>query len=378
MAEFYISSTKHSIRERQTKNNGKVYDVIFRITDKFGNVSQKKLSGYKTKALAKTAHAKFITEHCEVNKEKARPQKTVNPEKETPTVGELVPLYLASIQNQNKPSVVYGKKTDYDVYLLPKYQNSKITALTKEEMYRWQDELWATRNPRTGDFYSYSRLVNIRVRVNAFLTYCESRYGYKNYLAEIPKPKRRAPKAPMLFWTREEFDKFIATVDDPRMHCLFIMLFFTGRRKGEIFALTPDDVKPDKLLISKSVTRQTLDNKPYQITSTKADKVHEIPLCPIVQEELKNYQGEAPFFFGGDKPMPPTSVTRYFEKHIAQAGVKRIRVHDLRHSFVSMLIHLGANYTVVADLISDTPEQVTKTYGHMYDEDKLSILSHLK
>lgn len=182
----------------------------------------------------------------------------------------------------------------------------------------------------------------------------------------------------MLFWTREEFDKFIVTVDDPRMHCLFTMLFFTGRRKGEIFALTPEDVKPDKLLISKSVTRQTLDDKPYQITSTKADKVHEIPLCPIVQEELKNYQGEAPFFFGGDKPMPPTSVTRYFEKHIAMAGVKRIRIHDLRHSFVSMLIHLGANYTVVADLISDTPEQVTKTYGHMYDEDKLSILSHLK
>lgn len=59
------------------------------------------------------------------------------------------------------------------------------------------------------------------------------------------------------------------------------------------------------------------------------------------------------------------------------AGVKRIRVHDLRHSFVSMLIHLGANYTVVADLISDTPEQVTKTYGHMYDEDKLSIISRL-
>ena len=75
-----------------------------------------------------------------------------------------------------------------------------------------------------------------------------------------------------------EFDKFIATVDDPRMHCLFTMLFFTGRRKGEIFALTPDDVKPDKLLISKSVTRQTLDDKPYQITSTKADKVHEIPV----------------------------------------------------------------------------------------------------
>lgn len=378
MAEFYISSTKHSIRERQTKNNGKVYDVVFRITDKFGNAAQKKLSGYKTKALARAAHAKFITEHCEVNKEKARPQKTVNPEKETPTVGELVPLYLASIQNQNKPSVIYDKKIGYEQNLLPLYGNQKITALTKEELYRWQDELWNRKNPRTGEFYSHARLINIRNQINAFLGYCESRYGYKNYLAEIPKPKRRAPKSPMQFWTKEEFDKFISTVDDPEMHCLFTLLFFTGRRRGEILALSPEDIKQGSALISKSVTFRTLDKAPFKIVSTKADKVQEIPLCPRAQTELENYHGKSPFFFGGERPIPPTSLTRYFEKHIAQAGVKRIRIHDLRHSFVSMLIHLGANYTVVADLISDTPEQVTKTYGHMYDEDKLSIISRLK
>lgn len=53
-------------------------------------------------------------------------------------------------------------------------------------------------------------------------------------------------------------------------------------------------------------------------------------------------------------------------------------MHDLRHSFVSMLIHLGANFMVVADLIGDTLEQVTKTYAHMYEEDKQNIISLIR
>ena len=42
-----------------------------------------------------------------------------------------------------------------------------------------------------------------------------------------------------------------------------------------------------------------------------------------------------------------------------------------------MLIHMGANLMVVAELIGDTVEQVTKTYAHMYDEDKMSIIKKL-
>jgi len=88
---------------------------------------------------------------------------------------------------------------------------------------------------------------------------------------------------------------------------------------------------------------------------------------------LKDY----PFYFGGDKPLASTTVKRVFDKYCNKADVEIIRIHDLLHSFVSMLIHLGANLMVVADLIGDTVEQVMKTYGHLYQEDKLNILSKI-
>ena len=375
MTEYYISSTKYNIQERQTKKHGKVYDVVFRVVTLDGDEKQKKLSGYTTKALAKQAYTEFVTEKCELVKN--NPIRKKNTDKEVPLVGDLIRQYIASLLNQNKDSSIYDKRNIYDLFVKPKYEYKKITALTKEELYQWQDDLWSTRNPRTGDFYSYAYLSKVRTHFSSFLSWCESRYGYTNNFPEVIKPKRRAPKQKMKFWTREQFEQFISVVDDPMYHCFFMMLFYTGRRFGEVVALSPDDIHGSYINFDKSVTRKTLDGSPYKVTSTKAEKVQDIEICPVVQDELKRYEPQAPFFFGGEKPLYDKKVTYVFAKYCALAGVEKIRLHDLRHSFVSMVIHYGANLLVVADLIGDTVEQVTKTYGHLYESDKHAIISKI-
>lgn len=182
----------------------------------------------------------------------------------------------------------------------------------------------------------------------------------------------------MQIWTREEFEHFISFVDDPKYHALFTMLFFTGRRKNEILALYKTDIHPDYIAVTKSLTRKTLNDEVYKITSTKADKEQNIPICDIVKKELSQYKGESPFFFGGKNPLSENTVTRVFNRYCEKADAKKIRMHDLRHSFVSMLIHLGANMMVVADLIGDTVDQVIKTYGHIYETDKKEIIGKIK
>lgn len=182
----------------------------------------------------------------------------------------------------------------------------------------------------------------------------------------------------MQFWTREQFDKFISNITDPTYHALFTFMFYTGRRKGELFALSPADVQPTTIKVNKSLTRKTLTGEPYGITSTKADKSQNLPVCEVVQREIANYKANGMFYFGGDNPLADNTVRRVFLEYTKKADLPQIRIHDLRHSFVSMLIHLGANFMVVADLIGDTVEQVTKTYGHLYQEDKLSIIARIK
>ena len=372
---YYISSNKYSLQERQTKR-GKVYDVVFRIVTIDGTEKQKKLSGFSTKALAKQGYLEFVTEKCELVKN--NPLKKKNPQKEEPTVGELIRAYMATLGNANKESGIYDKNNIFRLYILPYFNDVKMKDLTVERLYAWQDELWTKKNHRNGEYFSWKYLVKIRGRFNTFLNWVEKRYSYENYLSKVDKPRHTSSlKKEMLFWTRGEFEQFISVIDDPMWHAFFTFAFFTGRRKGELFALYKEDVNPTSITISKSINRRTFGKETWKIDSTKAGKVSVVPICKVVQDEIKSYTPKGKFYFGGEEPLAPTTVTRVFNKYIEQSGVKRIRIHDLRHSFVSMLIHNGANFIVVADLISDTVEQVIKTYGHMYQEDKISILSKI-
>lgn len=376
MANFYISSNKYSLQERQTKLNGKVYDVVFRVVTMDGLEKQKKLSGYKTKALAKEAYLEFVQENCELLKN--NPLKKKKTDKEVPLVGDLLKQYYAAMHNQTKDSTIYDRLKTIDKFIKPVYMDTKITDLTEQELYRWQDTMWSTKNPRTNEYYSYNYLKKIKGYFCSFLSWVKTRYGYDNHLLNVKLPKQRKKAKEMLFWTREEFEQFISVVDDDMYRCLFSLMFYTGRRKGEIFALEPKDFKKGKIHIYKNITVKTLDGSPYKITTTKEEKEGWSDICPAAQKALDAYQGQEPFFFGGAKPLPPETVRKRFKRYIKKAEVKEIRIHDLRHSFVSMVIHMGATLPVVADLIDDTLEQVTQTYAHMYPSDKAEILAQIE
>lgn len=376
MALYYITSNKYSLQERTDAKGKKVYDLVFSIITLDGQRKQKWMRGFTTKTYAKEAYLKFVTDNCEVVRQ--NPVKKKNADKEQLLVGDLVRQYMATLGNQNKYSVIYDKNNTFRIYILNKYDKTPIDKLTKEELYQWQDELWNTRNPRTGEYFSYQYLSKIRTFFSTFLTWVEQRYGIKNNFNAVTKPKRRTSKKEMKFWDRAQFDRFISCVDDEMWHAFFTFAFFTGRRKGELFALTPEDVTPTTIRINKSLTRKTLTEDTYAITTTKADKSQVLPICDIVQKEIKTYKGGTPFYFGGNKPLSDNGTRRAFLSYTKKAALPIIRLHDLRHSFVSMLIHLGANFMVVADLIGDTVEQVTKTYGHLYQEDKIDIIARIK
>lgn len=377
MEKYYITSNKYSTRERITKTNGKVYDIIFRVVCIDGTEKQKWLRGYKTKSLAKDAYLRFVQEYCEFVKN--APKKKKDPDKDVLLVGDLIMQYMATLGNQNRTSVIYDKENIFRLYILPKYKNTPIEKLNKSELYQWQDELWTTRNPRTNEYLSYKYLTKIRGLFNTFLSWCEQRYGYKNYFSEVKKPKRQTPKKTMQFWSKEQFDTFILNVTDPTYHALFTFMFYTGRRKGELFALHKTDVKSDKITFDKSVNRRNFGKEKWEITSTKTNKTCTIPVCKIVQDEIKKYKPpeDGLFYFGGKEPLPPTTVERVFKKYVLQAGLPMIRIHDLRHSFVSMVISKGGSFLVAAELISDTVEMVTRTYAHLFRDDMMSILARL-
>lgn len=376
-SKYYIYSNKYSFRERQTKHNGKVYDIYFRVLEN-DNEKQKKLSGFKTKTEAREAYNDFVAKYCVFERRKERPKKdkTNYP---SMTVDEAFAKYKEWMEGNCKPSTTYNRIKHYDSYIAPTFGGMKLKELSKESVNLWQDAL--TKQKTTGKPMSYRYKKSIKCTFNCLLNWCEARYETYNPIPKSEQIRNTAAKKEMEIWTRAEFQQFIETVDVPIFHALFTVMFFTGRRKAEILALTPADVnlKKKTVRINKSVSKVKRDGTVgFEIVPTKAYKDQTLPLADIVIDELKKTDLSGDFVFAGDKPISFSNLTRVFDKYVRKAGVKRIRVHDLRHSFVSMLIHNGVNLTVVADLIGDTLEQVTKTYAHLYTEDREEAIKMLK
>lgn len=374
---YTIYSNKYSLQERETKKHGKVYDVYFRVWDENGKPLQKKLSGFSSKTEAKERYNRFISDNCTFNYNKP-PKKVVKSPSQA--LREVFTIYCEWLKANCKPSTAYDINNAFERFVFPCFGEKNLEEITKHDINRWQD--WLSMQKKSNDeYFSYQYQKKIRAYFSTFYTWARSRYGIKSPFEFADKIRSKDIKKEMHIWTREQFGQFIEVVDDPTYRALFTMLFFTGRREGEILAISSADIDLRKgtARFNKSVTQyKTSNGEPWEIVPTKAYKEQKLPLASPVIDELKHYQMGDKFVFGGDRPLPTTSVARKFQQFTEKAELPPIRIHDLRHSFVSMLIHNGVNLAVVADLISDTLEQVTKTYAHMYTEDRDEAIKALK
>ena len=88
------------------------------------------------------------------------------------------------------------------------------------------------------------------------------------------------------------------------------------------------------------------------------------------------------YVFGGIKPITPTTIGRRKDEYCVKAGIKKIRIHDLRHSHASLLLSNGVPITVISKRLGHSTIQMTlNTYAHLIpeDEDKaINMLNSLK
>ena len=141
----------------------------------------------------------------------------------------------------------------------------------------------------------------------------------------------------MLFWTKEEYLKFSEEMmDKPVSYYAFQMLYWTGIREGELLALTPADFDFEHGTVKISKTYQRLKGKDI-ITSPKTKKSNRtIQMPDFLCTEMKEFFGMQ---YGLKKKDRIFTVTKHYLHHemdrgAKAAGVKRIRIHDLRHPYV--------------------------------------------
>ena len=362
-----------SYAKRQTKN-GTVIDVRFRIINDTGVEVQKRLCEYPNKRAAEQAYMEFMKTYTPPVFKLSKDTKYC--------YDELIVIYKKKMETELAVSSYYDLCWILDKYITPYFQGKSIPSLKKSDYAEWQTELWAAKNPKSGEPYAQKYLTKIRSTLMAFLNYCEETYDILNVYKMLRKPKRKEMKKEMEFWEIDEFQKFINVVTDLTWQTFFMSLFYSGCRVGEILALSDKDVVRQNenycFNISKGVTRKTGNpTSPYLITSPKTVTSNRTVILPdIMTDQISQYLSykkanglSDAFFFGGDSPIPQRNYQHAFERYIKQAEVKRIRIHDLRHSHASMLIHLNVPITVISKRLGHSTVKMTlERYSHCYSD----------
>lgn len=210
---------------------------------------------------------------------------------------------------------------------------------------------------------------------------------YFESFKEVDKIKKE-----MLYFTYEEYLKFIDKVDDIEYKMFFQVLYFMGLRQGECLALNWNDINFEKktMKISKTLTSK-IKGESYTISSPKTKSSCRIlPIPQNVLNSLKSLYNNARqftdfkkewFVFGNSLPFRETTIQVKKNKACKLANVKQIRIHDFRHSCASLLINKGASIALVSKYLGHSNISITlNTYTHLYQselDNMVKILDNL-
>ena len=304
---------------KEEKTN--TWRVIYRYTDWTGQRKQSQKRGFKTKREAQA------WEREQMNKATADLDMTFE---------SFIKLYTQDMQSRIKENTWHTKENIINTKLLPYFKKRKISQITPKDIINWQNEMINYRDAK-GKPYSPVYLKTLHNQFSAIFNHAVKYYGLRENPAAKVGNMGKSKSREMLFWTKEEYLKFAEVMmDKPIAYYAFEVLYWCGIREGELLALTPADFDFTKGTVSITKSYQRIGGRDI-ITPPKTEKSNRIIkmpkfLCEEMQDYLKSLYGIEP----DERIFPITKnfLHREMDRGSAQAGVKRIRIHDLRHPYV--------------------------------------------
>lgn len=325
------------------------WKVFFYYTDWSGQRKGKTKRGFATKREALEWERAFLAES----------QGDLNMRFEA-----FVAVYLKDKKNQLKPKTLKNKKYMLEKHILPYFGLKSVNKITAPDILTWQNEI-----TEMGYGAAYLRMIN-----NAFfaiLNHAERYYGLKNNPAKKMHKMGKNTKRRLEFWTKEQFEVFIASFgQDERMYkTVYMTLYYTGCRIGEVLALTPLDINVQEQTINIDKTFFRLKGEDV-VTSPKTERSNRIVAIPrVLAYELDDYMHCVYGLSDANRIFQCTDrvIQKKIISHAEVCGLPQIRVHDLRHSHVAYLIDKGVAPLNIAERLGH--ESITTTmdiYGHLY------------
>jgi len=291
-----------------------------------------------------------------------------------------VKIYYADMKNRLKENTWQTKQAIIEKKILPYFSNKKICDIQPKDVIWWQNVLVNYRNEE-GEAYSPTYLKTVHNQLSAIFNHAVRFYDLKSNPAAKAGNMGKEKNKEMLFWTKDEYLKFAdSMMDKPLSFYAFEMLYWCGIRLGELLALTPSDFDFGKRTVNINKSYQRLNCKDI-VTEPKTPKSNRIIKMPdFLTEEMQEYISLIYDAGKDDRIFPITKSYLHHEmdRGSKEQGIKRIRIHDLRHSHVSLLIEMGFSAVAIADRLGHESIDVTYRYAHLFPSKQTEIANKLE
>jgi integrase len=355
--------------------SGKSWSYVLRVPDQVtGRTKPQWVGGFDSASSAKVARDKARV--ALANRDYVAPTKT--------TLGEFLNAWIEIHARHIKPTTLDGYKKLIKNYIVPGIGSIKLQDLRPSHIEAFYSELLNSAG-MTGKGLSPSSVVRCGAVLKKALRYAVEVEGVLsiNPASRVPLPKER-PVTPTP-WNIAELNSFLEVSKSHRLSFYFRLSAFTGARRGELLALNWSDFDGKAITISKS--RTEINGAVIEQNTTKGgtNGQRRVPLDTetielftahrkrqlIERMALGEAWQETGYIFVQENGLPlyPTTVTSLFSKLSIGAGLRPIRLHDLRHIHATELLRLGEPLHVVAKRLGHRDAMVTATiYAHVSSE----------
>ncbi|EHI56786.1 hypothetical protein HMPREF9333_00036 [Johnsonella ignava ATCC 51276] len=333
--------------------------IQYRYTDWQGNRKKSMKRGFATKREAEEWLRQFlVTQQADFNM----------------LFEDFLKIYYADMETRLREHTMRTKKYIIDLKVLPYFGKLKMNEIKAPDIRKWRNELMQQG-------YAATYLKTINNQVAAIFNYAVKYYNLPNNSCQKAGSMGKSNAEEMQFWTKQEFSDFVDSImNKHQSYMAFMTLYWTGMRLGELLALTVGDVDFEKRTISINKSYQRLSGKDI-ITEPKTPKSKRVITIPqFLVIDLQDYISGIYQPKNKDRLF---TITKYYLEHemqrgIRESGVKRIRLHDLRHSHASMLVEMGFSPLKIANRLGHEKIETTlNTYSHLYPDKQKKLADRL-
>lgn len=277
----------------------------------------------------------------------------------------LAQKYLSDYKINRKRSSYLTVKNRISRYVTAELGAMPISEITPLTIKEWQNKLM-------GAGISASMIRSINVSFSAMMNYAVKYFNHPgNPFLKTGKTGKICKKVD--FWELKDFLKVESMIKCGYDKLVFAVLFWSGMRIGEFEALSANDIDfgADTISIRRTYNHALkLMGPPKTSYSTRT-----VTMPKFIMKAISDYFEALPVM--PDYPFmlhPPTTMRARLEKYANEAGVKRITLHDLRHSHASYLIQQGVAITAISKRLGHSSPAITlNIYAHVYKDNDAEI-----